>query len=55
MESGEAEQLNQALLATEVPTPSPPEEPKRNSKQALIDKILEISERDGIPITPIPN
>ena len=50
MESGEAEQLNEALLATEAPLPSPPEEPKRNSKQALIDKILEISERDGIPI-----
>jgi hypothetical protein len=43
------EALNDELLEAEGPQ-SEPEAPKRNSKQSLIDKILEISECDGITL-----
>ena len=46
--------LNEELLAAaaqEHAIVPEAKEPKRNSKQGLIDKILEISEREGIPLT----
>jgi hypothetical protein len=42
--------LNNELLEAETPSVEDLEPPKRNSKQALIDKIIEISEQDGIPL-----
>ena len=42
--------LNDELLAADRPQDDEPEAPKRNSKQSLIDKIVEISETDGIPL-----
>ena len=46
------EVLNDELLEPETPESPDAEDPqpKRNSKQALIAKILELSERDGIPL-----
>ena len=46
----ETSQLNDELLEAEVPVTVESDEPKRNSKQALIQKIIEISENDGIPL-----
>ena len=45
----DSETLNDELLEAEHEVGTP-EAPKRNSKQSLIDKILEISERDNIPL-----
>ena len=49
----QAPELNAELLeaaAQEHAVLPEPKETKRNSKQALIDKIIQISERDGIPL-----
>ena len=50
MEPREAEQLKDELLDAHDFSSEDKAEPRRNSKQALIDKILEISERDNIPL-----
>ena len=42
--------LNNELLAADIPEVQDSDGPKRNSKQALIEKIVELSERDGIPL-----
>ena len=42
-------ELNDDLLEAAAPAKEPPE-PKRNSKQKMIDKILEISEKENIPL-----
>ena len=41
------QQLNDELLSVQQEVP---EGPRRNSKQSLIDKILEISEKENIPL-----
>ena len=41
--------LKDELLEASVP-PKPEEPTKRNTKQALIDKILEVTSREGIPL-----
>ena len=46
----DTEALNNELLEAEAPSVEDLEPPKRNSKQALIEKILQISEQDGIPL-----
>ena len=47
----EEELLKTELLeAAEPKVEGPPAEPRRNSKQALIDKILEMSEKENIPL-----
>ena len=46
----ENSELNEELLEAEAPVTLESEEPKRNSKQALIQKIIEISENDRIPL-----
>ena len=43
------QQLNDELLESAEPE-SEPEPPKRNTKQALIDKILELSSKENIPL-----
>ena len=43
------EELNEELLEAAAPE-APKEEPKKNTKQALLNKILEVSERSGIPL-----
>ena len=48
-ENPELSELKDDLLEAAGPPKEPPE-PKRNSKQALIDKILEISEKENLPI-----
>ena len=48
-ENPELSELKDDLLEAARPSQEPPE-PKRNSKQALIDKILEISEKENLPI-----
>ena len=50
MEPQEAEALKDELLEARDFSSEQKAEPRRNSKQALIDKILEISERDNIPL-----
>ena len=53
MNQMEENDLNEELLeaaAQEHAIPQETKEPKRNSKQALIDKIIQISERDDIPL-----
>ena len=57
MEPEQKNELNEALLNADAPpSPSDDGEPKRNSKSSLIQKIIEISEREGIPrSTPIQN
>ena len=44
------EALNEELLEAEETVEQPEQAPRRNSKQSLIDKILELSERDNIPL-----
>ena len=46
----ENEVLNDELLEADVPQITESTGPKRNSKQSLIDTILQISEREGIPL-----
>ena len=44
-------ELRDELLEASAPEPPQTDEPpKRNTKQALIDKILEVSSRENIPI-----
>ena len=50
MEPQEAEALKDELLEARDFSSEQKAEPRRNSKQALIDKIIEISERDNIPL-----
>ena len=50
MEPQEAEALKDELLESRDFSSEEKAEPRRNSKQALIDKIIEISERDNIPL-----
>ena len=44
------EDMKNELLEVTTESPVEVKEPKRNTKQALISKILEISERDNIPL-----
>ena len=45
------EELREELLSAAVPSePVEKEPPKKNTKQALLEKILEVSERDGLPL-----
>ena len=44
------EALKDELLEASAP-PKTADPPKRNTKQALIDKILEVTSREGIPLT----
>ena len=48
-ETNDQSELRDELLEAAAPN-SEPSEPRRNSKQALIDKILEISEKERIPL-----
>jgi len=50
MENEDFEQLNADLLEADGPPVETATEPKRNSKHALIQKILEMSEQEGIPL-----
>ena len=51
MEPIQENELKEDLLAAAHPEPEPEEtQPKRNTKQALIDKIIEVSQKEGIPL-----
>ena len=50
MEQEDFGALHTELLEAGAPSPDPSVEPKRNSKQSLIEKILELSEQEGIPL-----
>ena len=43
-------ELREELLEACEPEVTVPKETKRNSKQALIDKIIEVSEKENIPL-----
>ena len=45
-------ELRDDLLAAAHPVETPDEDgpPKRNTKQALIEKIIEVSQKEGIPL-----
>ena len=47
LDEKQTQQLNNELLEVEKPAA---DEPRRNSKQSLIEKIIEISEKEGIPL-----
>jgi len=42
--------LKDELLEASVPVDPVSEEPRRNTKQALIDKVISVSSREGIPL-----
>ena len=47
----DTQELRQELLdAANPPPPVEKQPPKKNTKQALLEKILEVSERDGLPL-----
>lgn len=46
----EEDNLREELLEAAEPSDDSPQEPKRNSKQSLIDKIIELSQQEGIPL-----
>ena len=51
MSDTEEAALRDELLEASVPVAdTKAEPPKRNSKQGLIDKIVELSEKEGIPL-----
>ena len=51
MEPQEQQNLQDELLeAANPPEPQTDAPPKKNTKQALLEKILQVSERDGIPL-----
>ena len=50
LELKEESELNEELLSADTPCEQQDTGPRRNSKQGLIEKIIEISERDGIPL-----
>jgi hypothetical protein len=50
LEETEEQALRQELLDAAAPEATEPEAPKKNTKQALLNKILEVSEKGGIPL-----